>query len=84
MGTYQLWRAYGNDADGGMMTKPDGAPGPMWNFYFLVEGAQAAAGRIKAGGGQVLNGPMEVPGGGWVLNAADPQGGLFSLLSNTP
>jgi predicted enzyme related to lactoylglutathione lyase len=84
MGTYQLWRAYGNDADGGMMTKPDGAPGPMWNYYFLVQGAEAAAGRIKAGGGQVLMGPTEVPGGGWVLNAVDPQGALFSLLSNTP
>jgi predicted enzyme related to lactoylglutathione lyase len=67
-----------------MMTKPDGAPGPIWNYYFLVNGAAAAVERIKAGGGQVLNGPMEVPGGGWVLNAVDPQGALFSLLSGTP
>ncbi len=84
MGTYQLWRAYGNDADGGMMTRPDGTPGPMWQFYFLVHGAAAAAERIKASGGRVLNGPMEVPGGGWTLNAVDPQGALFSLRSGTP
>ncbi len=83
MGTYQLWRAYGNDPDGGMMTSPGGGP-PMWNYYFVVHGAAAAAERVKAGGGQVRNGPMEVPGGGWVLNAVDPQGAPFSLLSGTP
>ena len=55
--------------------KPLGAGG--------INGAAAAVERIKAGGGQVLNGPMEVPGGGWVLNAVDPQGALFSLLSGT-
>jgi len=35
--------------------------------------------RIKKNGGTVLNGPMEVPGGDWVLNARDPQGAGFSL-----
>ena len=35
--------------------------------------------RIKAGGGQILNGPMEVPGGDLILNAMDPQGAAFSL-----
>jgi predicted enzyme related to lactoylglutathione lyase len=84
MGTYQLWHAYGDNADGGMMTKSDETPGPMWNFYFVVDGAQAAADRIPVAGGQVLMGPMEVPGGGWVINAVDPQGALFSLLSGTP
>jgi len=27
----------------------------------------------------VLNGPMEVPGGDWILNAMDPQGAAFAL-----
>ena len=35
--------------------------------------------RITANGGQILNGPMEVPGGDWVLNGMDPQGAAFSL-----
>jgi predicted enzyme related to lactoylglutathione lyase len=39
----------------------------------------AAVERIKANGGQVLNGPMEVPGGDRVLNAMDPQGAAFGL-----
>jgi len=27
----------------------------------------------------VINGPMEVPGGTFVLQAMDPQGGFFAL-----
>jgi hypothetical protein len=29
--------------------------------------------------GQILNGPMEVPGGDWIVNAMDPQGAAFAL-----
>ena len=45
----------------------------------LVPDITAAIERIKANGGQILNGPMEVPGGDWIVNAADPQGAAFSL-----
>ena len=38
-------------------------------------------GRRIAGGGQVLNGPMEVPGGDWIINGIDPQGAPFSLVA---
>jgi predicted enzyme related to lactoylglutathione lyase len=66
---------------GGMMkTSPEmsNVP-PNWTIYFRVPDVNGAAARIKANGGQVLNGPMEVPGGDWVLNAMDPQGAAFSL-----
>lgn len=33
----------------------------------------------KAGGGQVLNGPMEVPGGDWIAQCLDPQGAAFAV-----
>ena len=36
---------------------------------------------IKAGGGQILNGPMEVPGGDRITNGIDPQGAPFSLVA---
>ncbi len=36
--------------------------------------------RSKAGGGTVLNGPMEIPGGEYALNAMDPQGASFGLV----
>lgn len=34
--------------------------------------------RVKAGGGKVLEGPMQVPDA-WVLQAQDPQGAYFVL-----
>jgi hypothetical protein len=30
----------------------------------------------------VLNGPMQVPGGGWIIQGQDPFGAMFSLVSN--
>lgn len=44
-----------------------------------VSSFNAATKRIKVHGGRILNGPMEVPGGDWVVNAMDPQGAAFSL-----
>jgi predicted enzyme related to lactoylglutathione lyase len=35
--------------------------------------------RVKANGGSVLNGPMEVPGGDTIAQCMDPQGAAFSL-----
>ena len=31
------------------------------------------------GGGQITNGPLQVPGGGWIVHAVDPQGAHFAL-----
>jgi len=52
---------------------------PNWQIYFRVPDVQAAVERVKANGGQILNGPNEVPGGDWVATAADPQGAVFGL-----
>lgn len=79
MGVYQLFSANGSMI-GGMMTKTKDMPHPTWIYYFNVEAIDAAAARVKAGGGQVINGPMEVPGPMWIVQCVDPQGGLFALL----
>jgi uncharacterized protein len=82
MGSYLLWTfEAGAEAAGGMMTKPAAAPHPHWNFYIQVDSVAAAAKRIVAAGGTVINGPMEVPGGDWVVQGTDPQGAMFSLMS---
>jgi predicted enzyme related to lactoylglutathione lyase len=52
---------------------------PHWGIYFRVPDVDAAAERVKSNGGQVLNGPMDVPGGDRVVNCMDPQGAFFSL-----
>lgn len=82
MGAYQLF-AHGGPPIGGMMTRPPQVPAPYWGLYFNVDAAGAAADRVKAGGGQVLTGPMEVPGGGWTVQCRDPQGAYFAMLSQT-
>lgn len=66
---------------GGMMnkTKDMAQMPPSWGLYFRVDDVRAASGRVSARGGQVLNGPMEVPGGDQIVNCMDPQGAAFSL-----
>ena len=81
MGTYQLF-AHNGAQIGGMMTKPATVPAPpYWGFYFNVDALDAAIARSTAKGGKVVNGPMEVPGGAWVVNCVDPQGAHFNLVS---
>ena len=80
MGKYHMFnRPHG--MIGGMMNKPPEMANvpPNWQIYFRVPDINTAVERIKQNGGQILNGPMEVPGGDMVLNAMDPQGGAFSL-----
>jgi hypothetical protein len=80
MGTYQVFAIAGGQG-GGMMTKTAETPAPFWLFYFNVEAIDAAAERVKSAGGQIVAGPHEVPGGGWVVRGLDPQGAKFALLA---
>ena len=80
MGTYRIFGADGVQM-GGMMNKPDNMPASAWGFYVNVDGIDAAVERVKANGGQVLMGPHEVPGGSWIVQAVDPQGANFALVS---
>jgi predicted enzyme related to lactoylglutathione lyase len=52
---------------------------PHWMYYVTVKDLDAALANVKQRGGQVLNGPMEVPGGDKVAQCMDPQGGMFAL-----
>ena len=77
-GTYQLF-AVGGQTIGGMLTKPPTIPVPFWLYYFNTDNVHAAAQRVTACGGQILDGPLEVPGGSWIMQCADPQGAIFAL-----
>lgn len=82
MGKYQIFnRPHGQI--GGMMNKPKEMANvpPNWQIYFRVSDVDAAAERVTAAGGKILNGPMEVPDGDHVVNAMDPQGAAFGLHS---
>ena len=79
-GTYQIFN-FGGEMAGGMMTKPAEIPQPFWAYYFNVDGIDAAQKRAEKGGGKIVMGPMEVPGGSWVLAGIDPQGAHFALVA---
>jgi len=79
MGTYQLFSAAGKTI-GGILSKPPTIPSPTWLHYFNVGDLDAAIDRVKAGGGQTLNEPIEAPDGSWVVQCTDPQGALFALI----
>ena len=78
-GVYQLFAA-GDASVGGMMTRMESVPVPFWLYYFGTDDIDAAAGRVKNAGGQVLNGPHQVPGGSWIAQCLDPQGVMFALV----
>ena len=79
MGTYQLVSHGGQDVGGIYKTRDTSAP-PNWLSYVRVSNAGKAASAVKAGGGRILNGPMEVPGGSWIVMLHDPQGGAFAVV----
>ena len=81
MGLYQLF-ATGGEAVGGMMRRPETVPKPFWAYYFTVPALDAALVRVTERGGQVLNGPQEVPGSLWIAQCLDPQGAFFALLAD--
>jgi len=80
MGIYQLFSVNG-EQNGGMMNRPPEMPSPAWQFYFNVPAIDAAAKRVTDGGGKIIFGPMEVPGGQWAMNCVDPQGAHFGLVA---
>jgi uncharacterized protein len=84
MGTYRIF-GLGDKQLGGMMKKPDNAPMPTsWTYYAQVADVEAAVARATKQGAKVLNGPMDVPGGGRVAICMDPQGAAFALHRNPP
>ena len=81
MGEYQLFGRNGDEIGGMMNLPPDVQAPPHWMLYIMVDDAKASIEQIKKLGGQLLNGPMEVPGGDLVAQCLDPQGGAFAIHS---
>ncbi|HUI20259.1 MAG TPA: VOC family protein [Methylocella sp.] len=82
MGVYQVFKIDDTQA-GGMMTKMPQTPQPFWLYYFNVDAIDAAAARVRDGGGQIIHGPMQVPGGAWIVQCLDPQGAMFAMVAQS-
>lgn len=79
MGTYQIY-GQGDVPLGGMFNKSGDMPGPpAWLYYTRVGDIDKTVEKVRAKGGQVLNGPMEVPGGDRIAQCLDPQGAAFAV-----
>ncbi len=79
-GVYQMF-GKGGQTFGGMMLKPQEMPMPAWLYYFSVPSADDVATKARELGAHIILGPMEVPGGGRVVVAIDPQGASFAVHS---
>ncbi len=75
---YHLFASAGQTI-GGMLTKLPSVPQPCWLYYFNVDDINAAAERVNAGGGRMLQGPIELSDNCWIARCVDPQGALFAL-----
>ena len=76
--TYQLFSA-GGQTIGGMFSKRATEPVAFWLYYFNVDDIDAALDRVKIAGGRILEGPLELPEGIWIVRCTDPQGAAFAL-----
>ncbi len=81
MGTYQLFTINGTPS-GAMFNSPAAQGARFWLYYFNVGNIDDAVMRLGESGGKVMHGPVEVPGGGWNVQAADPQGAAFALFGS--
>jgi predicted enzyme related to lactoylglutathione lyase len=76
--TYQLFSTAGQTI-GGIFTKRPAERVPYWLYYFNVGDLDAALERVTGAGGKIFEGPIEVPGGEWIVRCIDPQGAIFAL-----
>jgi len=81
-GIYQMYGQPESPPLGGMFNRPPEVPVNAWLFYISVPDIHAAAEKTKSLGGQILHGPMEVPGGDMIVQCLDPQGAMFALHSS--
>ncbi len=79
MGIYQEFSA-GTETIGGMFARPGNSPFSLWLYYFNVDGIEAATKRVEANRGQILDGPLVVPGGARIVHCRDPEGAIFALI----
>ena len=77
MGDYQFINQGGQMI--GAMFAP-GDPNPAWRFCFRTASLERSVEVLKAGGGELRAGPMEVPGGDHIIQATDPDGVFFMLV----
>lgn len=78
MGVYRIY-GQGDVPYGGIFKRPPEMPVTAWLCYVRVDDLDATVAKVTQDGGQVVNGPMDVPGGDRIAQCVDPQGAMFAL-----
>jgi predicted enzyme related to lactoylglutathione lyase len=81
MGTYLVFGSDGVQRGGMFKMSAQHGSHPYWLPYAAVADADATAKVVAASGGHVMNGPMDVPGGGRIIQITDPAGVLFAMFA---
>ena len=82
-GTYHVISGGEYGGLGGLMAMPPDVPDMVpnhWGVYFTVESVDASIAAVTGAGGQVVNGPMDIPGVGRTATVHDTGGGSFNLM----
>lgn len=80
-GTYQLFKAPGmKRALGGMFNRPPEMKESAFLYYVSVPDIDEAIAKVKAAGGTVLNGPMDIPDDMRIAQCLDSQGAAIAFL----
>lgn len=82
-GAYHVQKL-GEDAIGGIMGMPPGAPAgmpPVWGSYVTVSNVDETVAQAEKLGGKVVMPIMQVPGVGRMAVIADPQGAVLSIIT---
>lgn len=80
LGGYLTCRCAGRRVAGISPTTPGGTPiPPAWSVYLAAHDLDPLTAKITAAGGEVLLGPLDVPGNGRMLFGHDPTGAAFGL-----
>lgn len=78
-GFYTLCKVGGRNVAGMGKMPEGGQPRPAWGIYFEGEDVDQLAESIRANGGRIMMGPMDVMELGRMLIAADPTGAVFGV-----
>lgn len=78
---YQTFGLGGQDFGGSYTISADRPMPPAWCPYASCSSADEVAGKVVAAGGQLCHGPLDVPGGGRIVQFFDPQHAMFAVHS---
>ena len=80
MGDYTFIGRRPGDMIGAVMKRSPLTPRSMWTYYIGVDDIDRAARAVQDGGGRIVQGPDQIPGGEFSATGTDPQGIVFGLV----